>query len=87
MFKNHYIKKQKKTLYIYICIYIYLFILLFKATPMGYGGSQARGLIGTIATAASLHHSHSNARSESKSATYTTAQQLRILNPMSGARD
>ena len=29
---------------------------------MAYGGSQDRGLIGTIA--ASLHHSHSNARSE-----------------------
>ena len=29
---------------------------------MAYGGSQARGLIG--ATAASLHHNHSNVRSE-----------------------
>ena len=34
----------------------------FRATPMAYGGSQARGLIG--ATAPSLPHSHSNARSE-----------------------
>ena len=32
--------------------------LLFRATPMAYGGSQARG------PAASLHHSHSNAGSE-----------------------
>ena len=38
-----------------------LLFLLFKAAPMAYGGSQARGPIG--ATAASLHHSHSNTRS------------------------
>ena len=34
---------------------------LFKAAPLLYGGSQARGLI--RATAASLHHSHCNAGS------------------------
>ena len=34
---------------------------LVGATPTAYGGSQARGLIGAVAT--SLHHSHSNARS------------------------
>ena len=40
-----------------------IFFLVFsRAAPMAYGGSQARGLIG--AAAASLHHSHSNARSE-----------------------
>ena len=37
-------------------------VLLSRATPAAYGGSQARGQIG--ATASSLHHSHSNARSE-----------------------
>ena len=31
---------------------------------MAYGGSQVRALIGAVA--ASLHHSHSNARSESR---------------------
>ena len=36
--------------------------LLFRAAPAVHGGSQARGQIG--ATAAGLHHSHSNARSE-----------------------
>ena len=41
--------------------FIYLFCL-FRAVPMVYGGSQARGLI--RATVAGLHHSHSNARSE-----------------------
>ena len=35
--------------------------MLFRATPVVYGGSQARGPIG--ATAASLHHTHSNTRS------------------------
>ena len=40
---------------------IYLFIFLFRASPAAYGNSQARGQIG--ATAAGLHHSHSNARS------------------------
>ena len=32
------------------------------ATPVAYGGSQARDLIGAVATG--LHHSHSNAGSE-----------------------
>ena len=38
------------------------FNCLFRATPVAYGGSQARRPI--RATAASLRHSHSNARSE-----------------------
>ena len=43
-------------------LFIYLFILLFRATPMAYGGTQGRGWI--RATAVGLHHSHSNAGSE-----------------------
>ena len=35
---------------------------LFKATPMTYGGSQARGQIGAVA--AGFHQSHSNVGSE-----------------------
>ena len=38
------------------------FFFLFMATPAAYGSSQARGWI--RATAAGLHHSHSNTRSE-----------------------
>ena len=34
----------------------------FRAIPLAYGGSQARGQVG--AAAAGLHHSHSNAGSE-----------------------
>ena len=41
--------------------FLFLFLLL-RATPATYGGSQARSLIGP--TAASLHHSPSNATSE-----------------------
>ena len=47
----------------FFIFYFILFFCLFRAKPVAYGGSQARGLIG--ATAAGLHHSHSNARFES----------------------
>ena len=40
----------------------FFFFLLFMAPPAAHGCSQTRGLIG--ATATSLHHSHSNTRSE-----------------------
>ena len=38
--------------------FFFVFCLL-RATPTAYGGSQARGPVGALAT--SLHHSHSNA--------------------------
>jgi len=50
------------TIYLFILFFIYLFILLFRATPTTYGGSQAGGPIGAIA--AGLHHGHSNWGSE-----------------------
>ena len=40
----------------------HFFFCLFRAVPAAYGGSQARGRIGAIATG--LRHSHSNTRSE-----------------------
>ena len=40
----------------------HILFFLFGAAPAAYGGSQAMGTIG--ATAAGLHHSHSNAGSE-----------------------
>ena len=45
-------------------LFIYLFIVFcpFRAAPVAYRGSQARGLIGSVA--ASLCQSHSNARSK-----------------------
>ena len=42
---------------------------LFRATPVAYGDSRARGQIRAVAT--SLHHSHSNARSEPRQQTTT----------------
>ena len=42
--------------------FLFFFVLLFRATPSAYGSSQARGQI--RATAASLHHSHSNTGSK-----------------------
>ena len=45
--------------------------IIFLVSPAVYGGSQARGQIGAVAT--SLHHSHSNAVIRAASTTYTTA--------------
>ena len=42
--------------------FFFFFFCPFRAAPVAYEGSQARGQIGAIA--ASLHHSPSNARSE-----------------------
>ena len=64
---QHFALGEQKSLIISIFTF-----LLFRAIPAAYGSSQARGQIGT--TAASLHHSHSNAgKVRSASATYTTA--------------
>ena len=48
---------------VYVNYYIFFSVFsLFRAAPVAYGGSQAKGPNGTAA--ASLHHSHSNARSK-----------------------
>ena len=39
-------------------LFCFVLFCLFSATPVGYGSSQARGLM--RATAAGLYHSHSN---------------------------
>ena len=46
----------------FIYFYFVFIYLLFRASSMAYGSSQARGWIGAAATG--LHHSHSNAGSE-----------------------
>ena len=43
-------------------VYIYIIIIIILFTPTAYGSSQARGQIGALT--ASLHHSHSHARSK-----------------------
>ena len=48
--------------FFFVFVFVFVLLLLFRAALMAYGGSQARGSVG--ATAASLHHSHSNAGSE-----------------------
>jgi len=45
------------TLFFFFCLFAFS-----RAAPMAYGGSQARSLIGAVATG--LHHSHNNAGSE-----------------------
>ena len=56
---------------------VIIIILLFRAAPAAYGGSQARGLIRAIATG--LHHSHSN--TGSKPHLQPTSQLTAILDP------
>ena len=61
------------------------FVCFFRAAPEAYGGPQARGQI--RATAASLCHSHSNARSEPHlDHLHHRSWQRWILNPLSKAR-
>ena len=55
------IKRGKATnLFLFFCFCVCPYP--FRATPLVYGDSEARGLIRAVA--AGLHHSHSNARSE-----------------------
>ena len=56
---------------IFLYFFFFLSFVFSRATPMAHGGSQPRGPIRT--TAASLHHSHSNARSKPPLRPYTTA--------------
>ena len=42
-------------LYLFFYFYLFIYFCLFRATPMGYGGSQASSRIGAVA--AGLHHS------------------------------
>ena len=62
---------ERKGLSLFFCMwkssysplsFFFFFFFLFRAAPMAYGDSQARGLIG--ATAAGLCQNPSNARSE-----------------------
>ena len=42
--------------------FFFFFFVFSRAAPEAYGGSQARGLVGDVATG--LRHSHSNVGSE-----------------------
>ena len=73
--------------FVLICSFVHLFIYshLFRAAPVAFGGSQARGPFGAVASG--LYHSHSNTGSES--CLWPTSQFTAhwILNPLSKARD
>ena len=53
------------------------FVCIFRAAPVAYGDSQARGQIGALA--AGLHHSHSNVGSEP--CLRPTLQLMAMLDP------
>ena len=65
--------------------FFFFFFGLFRAAPSAYGGSQARGWIQAVA--ASLYHSHSNARSESHLQLCHSSWQCQIRNSLSKAGD
>ena len=63
---------------LHLCVCVCVFCVLhFRAIPVAYGGSQARG--GTRATAPGLHHSHSNTRYEPR--LQPTPQLMSTLDP------
>ena len=65
-------------------LFAILFFCLFRAAPVAYGGSQARGWIRAVA--AGLWHSHSIAGSELCLNLYHRSRQHQILNPLSKAK-
>ena len=57
--------QEVRYLGVFLWVFVFVFFLSFcpfRATLEAHGGSQARGLIGTVA--AGLRQSHSNAKSE-----------------------
>ena len=69
-----------------ICICFYLFFsCIFRATPTAYGGSQHRGLIGTVS--ANLARATAIPDSRRLWNLQHSSQQRQILNPVSKARD
>jgi len=69
----------------FVLLFFFFFFCLFRATPVAYGSSQARGQIG--ATAASHSHSHNNPWSEQHLWPITQLMATWILNPVNEARD
>ena len=59
-----------------INVFLFFFFCLFRATPEAYGGSQARGRIGSVA--AGLPQSYSNTRSEHLRPTWQLKSMLDI---------
>ena len=60
-----------------VCLFVFLFFCLFRAAPVVYRDSQARGRIGAMGTG--LHLSHSNTKSEPH--LQPTPQLTAVLDP------
>ena len=66
--------------------FFFVFFAISWAARAAYGGSQARGRIGAVATG--LHHSHSNTGSKLRlQPTPQLTAMPEILNPLNKARD
>ena len=59
--------------------------IFFRATPMAYGDSQARGQIGAVASG--LHHTTATLDLSHVCNLHHSSQQGWILNPLSKAKD
>ena len=68
-------------LILFFFFFFFVFLPFLGPLPSAYGGSQARGRIGAVATG--LRQNHSNAGSDH----HHSSRQRRILNPMSKARN
>ena len=76
----------KQFIFFCCCSVLFCFVLLFRAALEAHGNSQARGQIG--ATAAGLHHSHSNAGSKPcLQLKPHSSWQCQIPNPRNEARN
>ena len=74
--------------YLFLFYFILFYFGLFafsRATPVAYGGSQARGLIGAAATG--LRQSHTTQDPSRVCNLHHSSRQRQILNPLSKARD
>ena len=70
---------------VYNTIDLNFFFCIFRAMPIAYRGSQAKGRIGAVAT--SLHHSHTATPDPSHVCNlHHSSWQCRILNPLDEAR-
>ena len=65
--------------------FFFVFLPFSWAALAAYGDSQARGLIGAVATG--LRQSHSNTGSEPVCNLHHSSRQHRIINPLSKGRD
>ena len=69
-------------LFLFFCFVLFCLFAFSRAAPVAYGGSQARGQIGAVATG--LHQSHSNSGSKLRWQPTPSSWQRRIPNPRSG---